>query len=318
MRRRGDRGAFSMLALFHDPMLTTVGLILFATIWMVIPGQVKPSVDAQAKVWQQSDSLKKKAMALSDSAHALETALHGIRDRIPRDIGLEIRRAREMTGTMEADIQRIREALSHVSVKRESADTTKIRMDREKELELRQKEFSEAQHRLELARSYRALSQDLRQRQDSLAKLTARVGAHPPTSAPSGENLFSYIGPTTKKPTRVELAGDLLFPLDETHHEVAGAYLTGQGDTVIEIVRRESRGKPVSYINTVLDKLNTKEDYIDFLLHGDSFSAYRDAKEIAFGRGFEVAWHAITSDTIRMRIGSKRTGLGGTEHPPER
>ncbi|WP_013322208.1 hypothetical protein [Gloeothece verrucosa] len=67
--------------------------------------------------------------------------------------------------------------------------------------------------------------------------------------------------------------------------------------------------EPNSEFESVLQKLNPKQDYLAFIVRQDSFSAFRLAREKAIKKGFDVGWEPHNSDNPIV-FGSKGREIG--------
>lgn len=64
-----------------------------------------------------------------------------------------------------------------------------------------------------------------------------------------------------------------------------------------------------SNFREVLKKINPQKDYLAFIVRPDSFSAFRQARKLAWQEGFDVGWEPSNSDTPII-LGSQGRTIG--------
>ncbi len=221
MIRKTDGSSLSFMGIFQDPMLTIVGLVLFGTIWMAIPGEVRPSAEALEEIWSQSDTLRRTAVALLDSVHAARVDLQDAAKTGRVDVGATIDSVSRSIASVEEDIQRISDEIGLESEKPVEPDSVPEQADFERRVRMNQKELRKVAQRIELALARRTL----RQMRDSLAALYAQRDETPPRNPLGATGSFGVVQATTKEVTFIELAGGRLFPMDETHHRAPRCFM---------------------------------------------------------------------------------------------
>ncbi len=133
---------------------------------------------------------------------------------------------------------------------------------------------------------------------------------------------FNPIFPSEKKPLYIELVNNRLFPVDDDHYEAKYGYLKIEDGRTVQASKKTRKsssgehinkiGDPDSDLNKTLEKLNSSEERIIFLVHKDSFEIFRKARTIALKKGIEIGWWPREGDSITLTYGGGGEDIGST------
>lgn len=99
------------------------------------------------------------------------------------------------------------------------------------------------------------------------------------------------------------------------YYRVNPSYLL-MGQLALE-PRLNAAGEPLERLDLpngqfqfILSQLDSKTQYVTFLVRDDSFAVFRKARQVADKRGFEVGWELLAADEpIKFGTGGRRVGV---------
>ena len=120
---------------------------------------------------------------------------------------------------------------------------------------------------------------------------------------------FTVVGPTDKKIFYMHLRNNALLPVDDQHYSVETGYIKMKNGRMVSAEEQSplasAQWESVAEIENgsgafkaALKKLSPEKYCIIFLVDTRSFHVFRNAREIARGKGFEVGWKPFTNNSI--------------------
>jgi hypothetical protein len=281
------------LDMFQDPLLTIVGLILFGTIWLVIPGKIVPSREDALASFAQVESLRNETQTLRLKLVELERTLTNV-------FGNDPSRAAATLADLERHVAD--ESLAVASLEQKLRDTSSLSMieNVEELLQNRKEGLEQLRLVLDIAELRKTASAKL----ESVRIFEGRARSESADGTAVSGRLDEQ-GRTSRDRNYVEIADGRLYPVDGSHYSA-----TQYGQYVVA-VRKKLSGESLDWLGGYLDDLNKGSDCVIFMLHRTSFPLFRRARSVAFNRGFEVGWVALTFDTLVIGPGD-----GDGEGPP--
>jgi len=320
-----------LLKIFDDPLFTLAALILFNTVWFVLPmpnrqeeagGKSHDTEATLASLNRQWDwlldrekDLSKNEPNLSEQEKRLrELQLHKARaeaeiGRLQKEIeDLKQRIARER-GDSVADLQANLERLE-----RELEDKTRALASLEQEYAKLQAESHRAISEAEQERAH--LQQEQQRKNEEIAVLRQQLASNQ-GNGNDGDGFYgSPVHDTTKDPLVVEVADNSLFffTVDNspnTNDYTVQHYVNGVGFTR----KPDAKGEGLNEIRQAnskfrqeIGKLKPDGECVIFLVRSNSIPAFREAREVAAQMKLETGWLPIDQEEIGFGSGGQRIG----------
>jgi hypothetical protein len=279
------------LDMFQDPLLTVVGLILFGTIWAVIPsGKTMPSRKEAIGPFAQVESLQTETATLREKIATIYMKMALAAERVAERRSTAAKTV-ELTKAVAAESARVGELERQV----QAATAGSARRDAAELLDSGKKALALLREELELAR----LRQNLRAKQGMVSLLERRALGAPEMGDVVTGNLLSMT-PSNKEPRYIEVAEGKLYPMDDFHYKIEQYY------SYARCVRKKETGESLDWLRVYLRGLDRTGDCVVFLLHGKSFPLFRQARAVILANGFDVGWYPAVSDTIIGSSGGSR------------
>jgi hypothetical protein len=271
------------LEMFQDPLMTLVGMILFCTLWAVIPsGKTTPSRQDAVGPFAQVESLQTEADTLRAKIAAIymQMALAAQRSSERRATAAKMT---ELARGVSAESVRVGELERQV----QAATAGSVRRDAVALLDEAKKALALLQGELALAQ----LRQTVRAKTGMVSVLEGRKpGGSEGGAAVTGSMLT--MTPSNKNPKYVEVAEGKLYPMDDFHYKIDQYY------SYARCVRKKETGESIDWLRIYLRGIDRTRDCIVFLLHGNSFPLFRQARAVVLAKGIDVGWYPAVSDTI--------------------
>lgn len=263
---------FSFYNIFQDPLLTLVGVLLLSSLWTIIPDDSTPSINPEAY------NIQKRIARIKEVVISVSKEIEDLRRKI-------LQKQEEIIW-VEEQIQKARREMNERMQEEGKLEGLIARL--QSELSAREKEIE----RLE------KILHDLREREK-----TYKVP--PPVCL------------TEKPPFNFGVMNGRIYLLDKEHLDVF--YSTQIVNGIIYYMPHKVKigssvqGEDIEQIKNPngefqakLSSLDNKESCLIFWVHPDSIRTYKEGRDMALGRKFEVGWNSWTEDYLYLGSGKER------------
>ena len=266
----------SLFDLLQDPMLTLLALILFGTLWIVIPGGKSISGITPWQLREQIHELDKIIATYENNYWNLMTTKARLEMKVPSLIQDENVELLIKIQDLQTRITDLRTAIESRSTDLKNIRSTKAKKSKELDKDRKMKNELEEEIKLETAR-VREVSERKRELSSFLERRT-------------GVPVYSEHATKKKNQIAFEAHNNQLYYFSLKNYNKPnwnGEIIRNRraaGEKIWEIKRKDS------IFQKVLDNAYSESQYIYFFVRSDSFDIFLHARLIAEQKGFLVGW----------------------------
>ncbi len=257
---------------------------------MIPSGKTTPSRKEAVGPFAQVESLKTEADTLRAKIAAIYMHMSLVAQR-SADRRATAAKMTEITKGVSAESVRVGELEQQV----QAAAAGSAKRDAVELLDEAKKALALLQGELELAK----LRQTVRAKLSMVSLLEGRKPGAPEGGEEVTGNLLTMT-PSSKNPKYIEVAEGKLYPMDDFHYKIDQYY------SYARCVRKKETGESIDWLRVYLRGIDRTRDCIVFLLHGNSFPLFRQARAVVLAKGVDVGWYPAVSDTIIGGSGGAR------------
>ena len=325
----------SLIDLFQDPLLTLVALVLINMAWVVLSDVNPPEIRGAApndrrRLTAIVDSLEHRLQRLIERESQLppeptenlstRNSLAELRLRVA-ELNAEIYRlSREKDSIESQNITTggtISEAESHARVKELRRQLEVKRQElRQREDELARVRERSARELTEAEKERAQLERQVLDAQEKTDLLSKQLDDKRSTQAVAGQYRATPMSISQKEPNFVEVGSGRVFVVwfDEISSEAYSSESIGLG---VRLTRKsEAKGDDEASLQNdnssfrqALKKLDPQTDSVIFLVHSDSIGLYRKARGVAERAGYDTGWYPHDRDFLAFGPGGRTPGV---------
>ncbi len=314
------RDDFSFLKLFEDPLMTIIAIVLFSTVWMILPKETKPvdakvylTLDELETLKREIDSLDKTIKKLKMEIKRRNEEIKWIESRIEETVNEKIKdvqgkNTEQLKNEAAATIDRIKKEKEELNRLEEELEKAKMKLAQikgkdnseliietirmKKEIEKIKEDIGLLEERIRLALKDLKKEKDNKNTQENLiAQLQNELKTKQTEVGQLEEQVkgigtgggFKPIVKSEKNPFFIELVNNHLFPVDDVHYEAEYGYIKIKDGRTVQAskkIRKSSSGEHISKIENSESNFNNILKKLDVSKERIIFLVHNNSFEI--------------------------------------